>query len=298
MTQSDRFSALEIELALGADRGADKLAPHARGGLETAARHLLKPGGCVAIFTGFYIAHAQPPAAETDGPLAAVTIAEALIRTGRDALLVTDTPCAPVLSALVEEAGLSRTRLLIADSCTNLEKTLKAKSVDTVLAIERPGQAQDGHCHYMRGQIVAPPPYPFDGLFASNTDLMRLAVGDGGNEIGMGCLPKDIIARYVKNGAAIASTTRADALVITGVSHWIAYGLAAAAEILTPDYAEIWRHLINDDRELARLETSLRAGAVDGLLGRAAPSIDGLDLATHLAKRDMLRAIASGKHGP
>lgn len=294
MTWIDRFTALEDELARGAERGADKLAPFARGGLETAARHLFQPGGTVAIITGFYIAHATPPAAETDGPLAAVAIAEALLKTGRDAVLISDRPCAPVLSALVAEADLSPDRLWIMDAEDELATRLQARNVDTVFAIERPGQASDGHCHYMRGQTVEPAPYPFDTVFAPGHGLTRLAVGDGGNEIGMGRLPAPAIAEHVKNGAVIASTTGAEALMVTGVSHWAVYALAAAAEILAPDQIEIWRHLVSDERESARLETSLKAGAVDGLLGRAQASIDGLDLATHLAKRDALRALATG----
>jgi hypothetical protein len=55
-----------------------------KGGLARAARHLTQADGTIALFTGFYVAHAERPAAETDGPLAVMAIAEALHALGRD----------------------------------------------------------------------------------------------------------------------------------------------------------------------------------------------------------------------
>ena len=91
------FAALEAELAQGASRGADKLAPYAAGGLERAARHLAQSRSPLALFTGFYVAHAAKPAAETDGPLTVMAIAEALFALGREAVISAGAPCAPVL---------------------------------------------------------------------------------------------------------------------------------------------------------------------------------------------------------
>src|SRR5688572_10065475 len=47
-----------------------------------------QPG--LAVVTGFYIPAAQPPAAETDGPLGAVFLARALVPLGIRVALLTD----------------------------------------------------------------------------------------------------------------------------------------------------------------------------------------------------------------
>jgi hypothetical protein len=63
-----------------------------------------QPG--IAIVTGFYISHAQPPCAETDGPLGAVFLARALVPLGFRVALVTDTFCTEALRAGLEACGL------------------------------------------------------------------------------------------------------------------------------------------------------------------------------------------------
>src|SRR6516162_3581030 len=60
----------------------------------------------VAIVTGFFIAHAQPPAAETDGPLGALFLARALTPLGFRVALATDAFCIRALRAGLEFAGL------------------------------------------------------------------------------------------------------------------------------------------------------------------------------------------------
>lgn len=285
------FAALETELAVGASRGADALAPHAAGGLERAARHLLQTNGAVALFTGFYVAHAAQPAAETDGPLAVMAIAEALHALGRDVLVVTDTPCAPVLDQLVREAGLPLSTLLALDRSDQLHAELTARDVKTVFSIERPGRAMDGRCYSMRGRDLSEHTLAFDAAFHPRSGFVRLAAGDGGNEIGMGALPKSALFTHIDQGQIIASATGADALIIAGVSHWTSYALAAAMVELAPSQAPVWRDAVNDVREHDRLAAALTAGAVDGVTGQATPTIDGFALTTHLAKRDALFAL-------
>ena len=289
------FAALETELATGAARGADLLAPHAAGGLERAARHLTEDTGAIALFTGFYVAHAAQPAAETDGPLAVMAIAEALHALGRDVMVVTDTPCAPVLDQLMREAGLPSATLLALDQSDGLQDALTARGVRTVFSIERPGRAMDGRCYSMRGRDLSTHTLAFDAAFHPRSGYVRLAAGDGGNEIGMGALPKSALFTHIDQGQTIASATGADALIIAGVSHWTSYALAAAMTQLAPDQAPVWRDAVSDVREHHRLAAALKAGAVDGVTGQATPTIDGMELSTHLAKRDALYALANGR---
>jgi D-glutamate cyclase len=57
------------------------------------------PAARVAIVTGFYIPHGNPPGGETDGPLGAVFLARALVPLGVDVTLITDTFCTAALHA-------------------------------------------------------------------------------------------------------------------------------------------------------------------------------------------------------
>lgn len=293
MTQDLLFSALETELARGAARGADALAPFATGGLDRAARHLMRDTRPIALFTGFYVAHAARPAAETDGPMAVMAIAEALHALGREVMVVTDAPCAPVLDQLVREAGLPRSTLLALEHADGLQDALHARGVKTVFSIERPGRAIDGRCYSMRGRDLSAHTLAFDAVFHPRSGFIRLAAGDGGNEIGMGALPRSALFTHIDQGQTIASATGADALIVAGVSHWTSYALAAAMIARAPDQAPVWQDAVSDVREHHRLAAALKAGAVDGVTGEATPTIDGMELSTHLDKRDRLISLAA-----
>src|SRR5205807_1527308 len=62
--------------------------------------------------------------------------------------------------------------------------------------------------------------------------LPTIGVGDGGNEIGMGKIPWDVIRRNVPNGGLIACRVPTDYLIVAGVSNWGAYALAAGVALL------------------------------------------------------------------
>src|SRR5262245_22327561 len=68
----------------------DNLVTRCRGNLGRAARHLASDSACVAIVTGFYVAHAAQPAIETDGPCGAIALAWLLSRLGIQVTLITD----------------------------------------------------------------------------------------------------------------------------------------------------------------------------------------------------------------
>ncbi|MFW5833626.1 MAG: glutamate cyclase domain-containing protein, partial [Pseudomonadota bacterium] len=70
VTLADRMEAL---ITRDVGRNVGPLADAARGGLARAAASLAEARSAV-IVTGFYIPKAEPPAAETDGPIGAVLI--------------------------------------------------------------------------------------------------------------------------------------------------------------------------------------------------------------------------------
>jgi hypothetical protein len=115
---------------------------------------------------------------------------------------------------------------------------------------------------------------------------VTIGVGDGGNEIGMG----DAGARLARLGplmARIASVVRTDHLVVSGVSNWGAYGIAAALERLT---GRALLHTPEVERRL--VEACVAAGAVDGLSRRHETTVDALGLDVHQAFVRLLSVAA------
>jgi hypothetical protein len=78
------------------------------GDFAAACRSLAEtPRASVAVLTGFYIPHAEPPAGETDGPLGALFLARALGPIGIRIALVTDLFCCRALEAGLAACGLT-----------------------------------------------------------------------------------------------------------------------------------------------------------------------------------------------
>ena len=185
-------------------------------------------------------------APETDGPVGTALLAAALAACGVPARIAVDTPCAGAVRAAVEAAGGGVTvdEVGVSDGAgiVRLIEAWRRAAVSHAVAIERCGRSGDGRPRNMRGVDVSPWTAPLDDLFLGGP-WTKLAVGDGGNEIGMGKLPAGLIARTVPNGAEIACVTSCDHLVVAGVSNWGAYGLMAALAVLRADWSA-------DDRQI------------------------------------------------
>src|SRR5262245_35711241 len=147
---------------------------------------------------------------------------------------------------------------------TDAARALLARESPThLIAVERPGRTRAGDYLSARGESVAPWNSPLDALFVARSRAITLAVGDGGNEIGMG----NLRARLGRESALmgrIASAVRVRHLVVAGTSNWGAYGIVAALSRLTG------RMLLHGPAEERRLiEACVDAGAVDGITRRA-----------------------------
>jgi hypothetical protein len=160
-----------------------------------------------------------------------------------------------------------------------VEQALAELRPALIVSIERPGVARDGRYYNMRGQDISDALAKFD-LFFIRCACPTIAVGDGGNEIGMGNIYAEVAKLEI-----IPSVTTCDELVIATVSNWGIYGvIAAMSRELRQDLfrffdaVEIVRHLV--DR-----------GAVDGKTGYAECSEDGFPLAVGLTIIDRLRAL-------
>ncbi len=261
------------------------------------------PRPALGIVTGFFIPHADPPAAETDGPLGALFLARALVPLGVRVSLFTDESCRAALAAGLAACGLDAavplvtlppdgiptaglaglTHLLALERVGpgHTPETLRASPGATPEAVElfrrEVPPAHHGRCHNMRGHDITAWTSPAHLLFEDRAPgVTTLGIGDGGNEIGMGKVPWDVVRRNIPRGGLVACRVPADHLIVCGVSNWGAYGLAAGVRALRghphePDLFDAGR-----EHELLRLMVE-RGPLVDGVRGRAVASVDGLD---------------------
>lgn len=269
----------------------------------------------IAVVTGFFIPHGRPPAAETDGPLGAVFLARALTPLGIKVVLAADAFCIPALSAglacvglrkavpvvtlpsVAEAGGMSQTDYWeflsrragpltdlvaierVGPSHTPESVRAQPSATDAVLERFLAGVPAETHnrCHTMRGSDITTTVSPAHRLFeAAARGVTTIGIGDGGNEIGMGKLPWDVIRRNIPNGGVVACRVPTDHLIIAGVSNWGAYGLAAGVRLLRGVAPET--ELFDPERERELLRFMVEQGPlVDGVTGQQALSVDGLD---------------------
>ncbi len=336
--------------------------------LETACRSLAEHSApAVAVVTGFYIPHAEPPCAETDGPLGAIFLARALVPLGIKVVLATDAFCRSALEAglafcgmrkqvpivtlpspaqpvdavgrianpsnssarpvdaagrirhpsnsssasdywnwFVERAG-PLTHLIALERVgpshtldsirnpvclTNRVSGSNAALVQTFLA-EVPEEHRD-RCHTMKGRDITPFMSPAHLLFETGVvrslPVQTIGIGDGGNEIGMGNVPWDVIRRNIPGGGIVACRTPADHLIVCGVSNWGAYGLAAGVRLLRG--AKNDGELFDPQREQELLKIMVERGLlVDGVSGLPTVTVDGLSFDKYVEPMRRLRKI-------
>mmetsp|Transcript_26556 Transcript_26556/g.103413 ORF Transcript_26556/g.103413 Transcript_26556/m.103413 type:complete len:155 (-) Transcript_26556:67-531(-) len=123
---------------------------------------------------------------------------------------------------------------------------------------------------------------------SSGVDRCVIAIGDGGNELGMGNV-RELVNRDVPKGRLIACLSPCDHLISAGVSNWGGYALAASLAILRRDAACLWSW--QDDCWL--MADLLAAGAVDGVSGMVTGDfVDGISSSVHQAMVDATQSIA------
>ncbi|MBI1901394.1 MAG: DUF4392 domain-containing protein [Planctomycetia bacterium] len=157
-------------------------------------------------------------------------------------------------------------------------------------------RAQRNVCQNMRGHNVnawtAKTHRLFEIVRERSLSITTLGCGDGGNEIGMSCIPWAAFGELVKTGSGhqIACRIATDYLLTAGVSNWIGYALGLALCVLrrARRMAKGW-----DADDLKSLLTALvaQAGCVDGVTRRHEPTVDGLPPETYLQTFRDLRDV-------
>ncbi len=260
------------------------------------------PAPGLAVVTGFFIPTATPPAGETDGPLGALYLARALVPLGIPVVLVTDDFCVRALEAGLAECGLRKQvpvvtlpapaqaqKMTDAEYWQYFDERKGIPALTHLLAIERVGPSHvidavppehRDRCHTMRGRDISDMMSPAHKLFFKHAAQARdaittIGIGDGGNEIGMGKIPWDVIERNIKNGGLVACRVPTEHLIVCGVSNWGAYALAAGVGLLRGKPMDAT--LFDSAREREILNAMVEEGElVDGVLAKPSVTVDGL----------------------
>jgi len=283
----------------------------------------------VAVVTGFYIPHARPPCGETDGPLGAIFLARALTPLGIKVVLVTDGFCAHALEVGLDACGLRQVVTVVtlpAEPSAGYWQQFveKAGPITHFVALERVGpshtleslQAQLGpegalgetyldflhevppehqdRCHTMRGLDItanmSPAHLLFEAAAKRNPPVTTIGIGDGGNEIGMGKIPWDIIHRNVPGGGLVACRVPADHLIVCGISNWGAYGLGAGVRLLRGQREA--DDLFDPIKECCILKAMVQGGPlVDGVTGMPTITVDGIPFDRYVEKLRRIGAV-------
>lgn len=244
-----------------------------------AEKLLALPRGRVLLTTGFYVAGY----AETDGPVGTFALARALAKLGFAPVIVTDKFC----EGFFEPEGIAVEYAAIDASAAELDAILDKYTPVAAVAIERCGKNAEGHFANMRGVVIDEFTAPLDDLItaAKARGILTVGVGDGGNEIGMGNLQREINEHL----ALKPCVTEVDNLVIASVSNWGAYGLAAylaklSGEDILLDFAEA--------RDF--IARTVKVGSVDGISHELVCTVDGFDMVIEQEILDALQAACRG----
>lgn len=306
-----------MEAMAGEDPRGRGIANLVQWGALRAAAESLRASAAVVLVSGFYLL--APRAGETDGPPGAKALGEALRTLGKRIHYVTDDPHLPFFEAMgVPAENYEPTLLerLHPDRLVAIERpgraadgryySMSAQDVtehtapidDWFLAASRHNPGDDpgvetvgGIVGGIVGEIVGGNVGEIAGENTGETagenagKIVTVAIGDGGNEIGMGNVSAQV-RRDVPHGETIASTVPADHLIVAGVSNFGAYALAGGLSLLAGRDLLPTRAQAGED-----ILACVAAGACCGHTFRNEPLVDGLPLEASLEMLDRMRAL-------
>ncbi|MEM7075796.1 MAG: glutamate cyclase domain-containing protein [Pseudomonadota bacterium] len=276
--------------------------------------------GTVIVTTGSVSrAWLSPGIGENDGPSGAAAIVRALWLARRaTCIVVIEDSLIPAMAATLRAAGLAvfdlaTARLASAEgsmACVVLDpfplddaaglraagEMLDRLQPDAMFSTERVGRNENGIYYNMRGRDYGMGRARIDLLFdeAMRRSVPTLAVGDGGNEIGMG-LVADAVKASVPHGApgscpcggGIGATSTADVLMTAAVSNWGCTAICAAMALREGN-----GELVHSPAMEARLLEAMTAnGLINSADGVIDPHVDGIQKSSHIAVAELAQAI-------
>jgi len=311
------------------ERGVEHLFEAARslqgGSLVGAAADALlavPEGGTVVMTTGSVSrAWITPELGENDGPSGAAAVARALVlaRNVTCVLLCEETllsairatcQSAGLFPVTLEQATIAKTDKSLATIVmlpyatedeagkSQAETLLTDLKPDLLFSTERVGRNEQGVYHSMRGIDYGMGRSRVDFLFdlALEREIPVVAVGDGGNEIGMGKVADHVKAHVPFGdtcqcgcGGGIGAVTGCDVLVTAACSNWGCTAIVAAMAARTGNA----KLLHTPEREALLLDTMVSSGLINSTHGIVDDSVDGFPRASHLAVAELCRTIVS-----
>lgn len=319
---SNRITA--IESIIGTDEGNRGMkALIVPGDLQKSAETIinLPQKSTILILSGFPCCVHESPPTETDGPPGAISIAKTVLALGmgHTAILVTDECNELVFRAAADCDSLSDLQFEIfpaeqkmTDSDTDRMERLVNHQCDLIVSCERAGPARDGMCYTMRGinmnehGLIAPIHKIVDIAREIRQGVKYIAIGDGGNELGMGkVIDKIRESDKIQDGDKIGAVTKADFLIAASVSNWGGYALSAACAIMKRSWSSnikgdgsdtdqdwVEKCVPTNEDEIALLDRCVEVGCRDGVSGKVEATVDGMSLETSLEFLAKIRNVA------
>lgn len=270
---------------------------------ERLVETVKSPKSVVLIGAGFPIGAVGKP--ETDGLIGAVALARGLVLgLGAQPVIVTEEEAVAPMAAAAEAAelnvyhdidsALARPKSVVILHFTKDEATARRDAetlVDKispvmVVSIERPGRNDHGIYHGAIGwdmsYMVAKIDHVF--MYAAERGLPTIAVGDLGNELGMGAL-RECVSEHTPFGskcqcpcgAGNACTVSADVTVVGAVSDDAVYGMLGCLSYLLgmPDV------LHSAEMEERIIRAAVTHGCIDGPSECPKEAIDMIEARIH-----------------
>ncbi len=281
----------------------------------------------VGILTGFHVPIDEHSGAfETDGPLGTIFLARALLKVGIEPVLFGESPLLVALEAGLNKSGIGGKVRLIEYPRDAFESGfyirrfhIMAGRLTHLVAIERPGPSYSLATLRCRADYlpewdfdfkkVAPPMTRDRYLTMSGIDVTHhhsqvhwvfeqpsphgprhtIGVGDGGNELGMGAIPWDLINDTIPLGGRIHCRIPTDSMVVAGVSNWGACALAGGVlAIHDAGHGD----LFDSQKEHDILAAMVHQGnLIDGRTLESTTTVDGLPWDIHASVLDKMGAV-------
>jgi hypothetical protein len=278
--------------------------------------------GTVLLTTGSVSrAWITPNLGENDGPSGAAAIARALVmsRNATCIMLCEETLLTAITNVMqaaglfpvsLEESAIARadrslaTIVMLPYACDDEAGEEQATHLldqlqpDLLFSTERVGRNDQGTYHSMRGIDYGMGRARVDYLF--DQGLVRgipvVAVGDGGNEIGMGKVAAQVRDHIAYGdvcqcgcGSGIGAVTSCDVLVTAACSNWGCTAIVAAMAARRGDA----KLLHTPVREALLLDTMVANGLINSTHGVVDDQVDGLPRDSHLGIAELCRTIVS-----
>ena len=255
---TDTSEAIESLLVQRNHRGmAHVRADMAPGYLLRSANRIRECKGRVYILTGFPVGTSF----ETDGPAGAMALYRLCQRHHSDPVVLSDRE---VVNALSDDFSGITIPISAQEETREAAAALYQQHPPAlVISIERPGAAADGRCYNMAGVDISDRCCQAEP-YLTLANCPTIAIGDGGNELGMGNVLESLSSLNIK-----PAVSHCQELIVADVSNWAAYALCAITDWLAGN-----PHDTRQETQ-ADLDYLVSKGALDGVTGEATPTEDG-----------------------